>query len=63
MSSLEDSRSSGETAAAKGIALDYLGDIAAALKSYQLRMASEANIATLDEVRMPDHRLTPCSHI
>ncbi|WVW81234.1 hypothetical protein I302_103225 [Kwoniella bestiolae CBS 10118] len=48
--SLEDQRNGPESTAAKGIALDYLGDIAARLKGSGLEMTGEGKIATLDEV-------------
>ncbi|OCF60187.1 hypothetical protein L486_02867 [Kwoniella mangroviensis CBS 10435] len=48
--SLEDQKTGPEATAAKGIALDYLGDIAARLKGLGLEMNGEGKIATLDEV-------------
>ncbi|WVQ94119.1 hypothetical protein IAU59_001197 [Kwoniella sp. CBS 9459] len=50
ISSLEDSKVGPEVTAAKGIALDYLGDIAAKLKGLGLEMAGEGKGATLDEI-------------
>ncbi|WWC90225.1 uncharacterized protein L201_005158 [Kwoniella dendrophila CBS 6074] len=48
--SLEDQKNGPEITAAKGIALDYLGDIAARLKGLGLEMNTDGKIPTLDEV-------------
>ncbi|WWC57550.1 uncharacterized protein I303_100082 [Kwoniella dejecticola CBS 10117] len=48
--SLEDQKVGPETTASKGIALEYLGDIAARLKGLSLEMLGYGKIATLDEI-------------
>nr|XP_019013987.1 uncharacterized protein I206_00064 [Kwoniella pini CBS 10737]OCF52768.1 hypothetical protein I206_00064 [Kwoniella pini CBS 10737] len=50
IAALEDQKIGPEITASKGIALDYLGDIAAKLKSSGLEMLDDTKIATLDEV-------------
>ncbi|WVR03096.1 hypothetical protein IAU60_000086 [Kwoniella sp. DSM 27419] len=50
ITAVEDQKMGPEATAAKGIALDYLGDIAAKLKSLQMEMGGDNEVATMDEV-------------
>ncbi|KAK8844801.1 hypothetical protein IAR55_006651 [Kwoniella newhampshirensis] len=51
IASLEDGRPGPEMVAAKGIALDYLGDIAARLKALHLDMMGPIRVPTIDEAQ------------
>jgi hypothetical protein len=55
ITALEDGKAGGEASAAKGIALDHLGDIAAKLRGLQLGMDQDVLIPSLDEVKIYVH--------
>lgn len=50
VSSLDDSKTGTEATASKTVALDYLADIAAKLKSLGMEMTGATRVAALDEV-------------
>jgi cohesin loading factor subunit SCC2 len=50
MSPLEDPKPGAEASAVRNIALDYLGDIAARLRSFHPEMQGEGSVPSLDEV-------------
>ncbi|WVQ72222.1 hypothetical protein IAR50_001771 [Cryptococcus sp. DSM 104548] len=50
INSLDDNKTGVEATAAKGVALDYLADIAARLKSLSIEMLGEIKVATVDEI-------------
>ncbi len=51
ISPLEDLKTSAEATAARSTALDYLGDIAAQLRSFHLEMHKKGAVPSIDEVR------------
>ena len=58
MSSLEDNKTGGDSSAAKGVALDYLGDIAARLRAFRLEMDGDQSVPSLDEVSYMNENVT-----
>jgi cohesin loading factor subunit SCC2 len=47
---LEDHKQGAESSSAKNVALDYIGDIGARLRSLQLEMESQPIVPSLDEL-------------
>lgn len=50
MTALEETKTSADANAARGVALDYLGNIAARLRSLHLDMGNNTHVPSLDEV-------------